>query len=443
MRTRAARGFIAVALFVAASYGAGVAAAASPKRTSSKARRPPLDLVWHVETMDGKVLDSKSSDAAINPASIVKVATSWWAMERLGPDYRFGTRVLARGRVDRTNETLIGDLVFEGAGDPDFHAENVFLVAAGLNDLGVKQVTGSLVVDRKFWIGWEGGSAGTNKDPHARGLLMAGRLRRALDPKRWDRVTATAWRTFAARRGLDPVRPPRVTIRGSLVVEAAASGNGLLLVHRSNPLETTLRRFNCFSNNDIERIGEVLGPASELAWTLATRWAVDMGRDQIHLATTSGLGENRLTPRLVVRLLRDLRTSAETRGKRIEDLLPVAGCDPGTVAHFFPKLNDPKVATALVGKTGTLTSTDGGVSVLAGYLNTTRGELVFCVAAPKALGRIRTARRAEETWILELLGRQGGAQPRSCAPALATADADATVTFASEDVTAGGALSVR
>jgi D-alanyl-D-alanine carboxypeptidase len=32
----------------------------------------------------GDVVDAKSEDLAINPASVIKIATSWWALETLG-----------------------------------------------------------------------------------------------------------------------------------------------------------------------------------------------------------------------------------------------------------------------------------------------------------------------------------------------------------------------
>lgn len=416
------RGARVLALFSLILLSFGSTQGAPARR--AKPRRPPPDLVWHVESLDGTVVDSKAADSPINPASVVKVATSLWALEKLGPEYRFETKILVLGSIDRTRGTVEGSLVFEGEGDPDFQAENAFLVAYALNDLGIRRVTGALVVGPRFWMGWEGGSEGTNPNTEARGLVMAGRLRKALDPKRWDRATLLAWRTFAQRRAIQ-ARPPRVVVLGGVRTENAVEVGVPILVHRSNSLDHTLRRFNCYSNNDIERVGVALGPASDLASTLAARWAVD--DSWVHLATTSGLGENRLTPRLVVRLLRDFRATAEARGKRIEDLLPVAGCDPGTVANFFPRLSDPINATSLVGKTGTLTNTDGGVSVLAGYLNTARGEVVFCVAAPKAIGRIRSARRSEETWVLDLLAKEGGARPRACAPPLLASDSGAVV----------------
>ena len=404
----------------------GPADAAPSKRRSRRAATPPA-LVWHVETVDGQVLDSKNADVAINPASVVKVATTWWALERLGPSYRFTTRFEARGTINPKTGVLSGDLVVRGSGDPDFQTENAFLAAAALRDAGVRTVTGSIVVDDAFWMGWENGSQGRRRDTAARGALMATRLRAALDPKRWTRAQRSAWNLFATRREL-PRTPPAVAVRGPARFESKPKGpNQVLFEHVSKPLAETLRRFNCFSNNDIERVAASLGPTSELSVLLADRLAPGT---PVQIETASGLGTNRLTPRQIVSLLRALRKSASERGLPLEALLPVAGCDPGTVTAGFPRLSGAPYATSLVAKTGTLTSTDGGVTVLAGFLNTGEGEVVFCVAAPHAAGRIHLARRTEENFVVDLLLRHGGAVPRSCAPPMSSPDTGASIVSA-------------
>ena len=415
---------LALAVALAVVSTAAPADAATGKRRSRRVVTPP-SLVWHVETADGQVLESRNADIAINPASVVKVATTWWALERLGPQYRFTTRFEARGTIDPKTGTLKGDLVVRGSGDPDFQAENAFLAAAALRDAGIRSVSGALVVDDAFWMGWENGSQGRKTDPSARGLLMASRLRAAFDVKRWTRLQRASWNLFAARREL-PATPPSVLVRGGVRFESKPKGGTqVLFEHVSKPLAETLRRFNCFSNNDIERVAASLGPASELSVLLADKLAP--GTTPVQIETASGLGTNRLTPRQIVSLLRTFRKTADERGLPVEGLLPVAGCDPGTVTAAFPRLSGGPYATALVAKTGTLTSTDGGVTVLAGFLNTAQGEVVFCVAAPLAGGRIRLARRTEESFLLDFIGRHGGTVPRACAPPLATADEGSTI----------------
>ncbi|MGE5235595.1 MAG: D-alanyl-D-alanine carboxypeptidase [Acidobacteriota bacterium] len=410
---------VAVAVLV---VPAGEAAAAAKRRPRS--RPVSVHLVWHVERIDGAVIESNEADEPINPASVVKVGTSLWALERLGPDFRFETRIFARGPVDLKTGTINGDLVIHGSGDPDFQAENAFLVADALNRMGIREVRGAVIVDQRFWMGWENGSEGVNPDPVKRGLLMATRLRQALDSRRWTGLLRSTWRQFAARRGLDSRQPPRVWVRGGVGMDGQRVGE-LLLVHRSSPLAYALRRFNCYSNNDIERIGADLGPVDELTNLLRVRCGVPEG--EISLETASGLGTNRLTPRIVVRLLREFSQTCQRTGVPVESILPVAGCDPGTVSRFFPQLADGPDATAVVGKTGTLTSTDGGVSVLAGIANTADGQFAFCVAAPRAGRMLHLARRAEERFVLDLIARHGGARPRSCAPELPYPDSEASV----------------
>ena len=48
----------------------------------------------------------------------------------------------------------------------------------------------------------------------------------------------------------------------------------MLVVHRSQPLVDILRRFNCYSNNDIERVAASVGPVDDLAAFVAERCGV-------------------------------------------------------------------------------------------------------------------------------------------------------------------------
>jgi len=421
--SRSVLALVATALFIAAP--AQAAAKSARHRGSRKPVRPP-ELVWYVETVDGQVLDAHSEDLAINPASVVKIATSWWALETLGPDHRFTTRFTARGTIDPSRRLLKGDLVVHGEGDPDFQVESAFLVAQALNRMGIRKVTGSVVVDGTFWMGWENGSQGMNPDPVKRATLMAARLRQALDVRRWNRATRRAFSTYAAEHdGPRSPLPSVEVIGGARFEQSPGAAETALFEYRSKSLAETLRRFNAFSNNDIERVAASIGSPNELSVLLADRLVA--GTVPVRIQTASGLGENRLSPRQIVSMLRGFRSAAAGLGVDIEHLLPVAGCDPGTVNSAFPRLSSPPFATALVAKTGTLTSTDGGITVLAGFLNTAQGEVVFCVAAPHAAGRIRLARHTEESFVVDLLNRRGGAAPRTCAPPLASPGGDATI----------------
>jgi len=413
--TRAATRYAAL-IGAVACLAAGVAEAAPKKNPARKKALPPPSAVWHVETPEGTVVDSNSGDLPINPASVTKVATTLWALEELGPGRRFTTRFLARGGFDRGTGVLTGDLLVEGGGDPDFHAENAFLVLAELGRLGLRRVTGDLVVDHWFWTGWEGGSEGRISDADQRALAMGQRLQRTLDTRRWSKRTRQEWDRIAKLEGL-PAKPPALQILGTVrVVERLPEPTEELALHRSRPLVHTLRMFNAYSNNDIERIADHLGRGSDLAAWLCQRWQLPPGT--IQFETTSGLGVNRISPRLIVHLLRDISFTAERLGLTLDEVLPVVGCDPGTVANFFPRLGSGAYAAAVVGKTGTLVVTDGGVSVFAGVARTAAGENLFAVAVPRAGGRLRAARRVEEDFVLSLLDRLGGPETRICAEPL-------------------------
>jgi len=385
---------------------------------------------------DGRAPVARQPDEPVNPASLVKLATSLWALETLGPEHRFTTRFVLAG----------DDLVVRGGADPDFHPENAMLVARALNGGGLTRIQGRLLVDASFWIGWEHGSARPAATAQERALEMARRLRQALNPALWTAELRSTWKKLAARENLDAARPPRVAVVSGLGVVVAgnsgvepageasvaldglggdgvshapvqlpvgsSAGEEVVLVHRSATLAGTLKRFNVWSNNDIERLEAVLGPPPELKAFLVERWG-ESAAGSITMATTSGLGANRLTARLAVRLLRDLTDTLDRHGLRPADILPVAGCDPGTLKSF-PALGDDRRRGAVVGKTGSLTHTDGGVALLAGVAGTMEGDLFFCLVAPRSGAHLKVARSRQEAWVLEMMAALGGDRPRPC-----------------------------
>lgn len=375
----------------------------------------------------GSTLAERDAERPINPASVVKVATSLWALEELGPDHRFATRFAALGSVDGDPGTLAGDLLVLGGGDPDFHLENAFLVARELAAGGVRRVTGRLRVEPDFWIGWEGGSARRLDDATARAELMAGRLREAWDPDLWSPATRRAWEELAERRGLSG-DPPAVRIAGG--VGPWHDGDELpddaigLAVHRSNPLIEILRRFGTYSNNDIERFATTLGGPDALAEWLTERWGVEPGA--VRLETLSGLGVNRMSPRLVLRLLADFEAVLARHGRTPRDALPVSGCGPSTL-ESYPLIDGGPGARAVVAKTGTLTTTDGGVAVLAGWVQAAEGPVRFAAAAPGSGARLAAARGALDRWVRDLAAARGGFRAGGCGDALLHSDTRAEV----------------
>ncbi len=92
----------------------------------------------------GEILEAHRPDAAQPPASVTKVVTTLYALDALGPDYRFRTRVLALGPVEAG--VLQGDLVLEGGGDPLLDTDALGALARALRTGGLGGVTGRLLV---------------------------------------------------------------------------------------------------------------------------------------------------------------------------------------------------------------------------------------------------------------------------------------------------------
>jgi D-alanyl-D-alanine carboxypeptidase/D-alanyl-D-alanine-endopeptidase (penicillin-binding protein 4) len=377
-----------------------------------------VNLIWHAETNDGKVLDSREPDRLVNPASVVKLATSFRALDTLGVGHRFETKFSVTGQAGDAR-----DLVVEGGADPDFLFENAVLVAHALAADGRTHFRGDLYMGEKFWIGWERGTVGRETDPVKRRSDMGRRLVSAWSPSGWNAEERQSWAEMAARRGWDAKKPPAIRIDGRVRLDSPPAPR-VVLVHRSEPLLTALKRFNVFSNNDIERLDASVGPAAEMSSYLVKKFGKDA--EQTSFSTSSGLNRNRMSSRLVVRMLREMKTWLAANGKKPGDLMPVLGCGDSTLTHLFPRLRDSGEANGMAGKTGTLNMQDGGVSALAGYLPAGQGAMFF-VAAPGTGPDLSRARAAEEDYVRKLLAKLGPVDPLVCPPAVPTSDAEAEI----------------
>jgi D-alanyl-D-alanine carboxypeptidase/D-alanyl-D-alanine-endopeptidase (penicillin-binding protein 4) len=89
---------------------------------------------------------SVNAQQAMNPASVMKLVTTYAALELLGPASTWKTEVLATEPV--TDGVLVGDLYLRGSGDPKLTAERLWLLLRQLRDRGVKDIRGDLVLDR-------------------------------------------------------------------------------------------------------------------------------------------------------------------------------------------------------------------------------------------------------------------------------------------------------
>jgi len=112
-----------------------------------KAERGPSGLsAWIMLDLDsGRTLDAYSADVPMAPASVAKLVTALYAIEMLGPEHRFETRLMASGPV--APGVLRGDLVLVGGGDPELDTDQLVPLVAAAREAGLTQVTGRFLVD--------------------------------------------------------------------------------------------------------------------------------------------------------------------------------------------------------------------------------------------------------------------------------------------------------
>ncbi|QXT40557.1 D-alanyl-D-alanine carboxypeptidase/D-alanyl-D-alanine endopeptidase [Gymnodinialimonas ceratoperidinii] len=92
----------------------------------------------------GEMLEVENPLYPLPPASVAKTVTSAYAMDRLGPNFRFRTRLVSDGVV--ADGRLDGDLWLVGSGDPLFDTDALAAMADALVTLGVQEVTGRFMV---------------------------------------------------------------------------------------------------------------------------------------------------------------------------------------------------------------------------------------------------------------------------------------------------------
>ncbi|HEY9402057.1 MAG TPA: D-alanyl-D-alanine carboxypeptidase [Pyrinomonadaceae bacterium] len=354
-----------------------------------------------VETLDGKVVMEQAANQQYNPASVVKLATAYHALQTFGPNYRFSTVVWTNGTFDQTTGTITGDLFISGR-DPSFHYEHAVAIARELNRLGIRTVTGDLIVPPKFTMnfGWS--------------AVRSGEIfYDTLDAARRPAAATRAWFNERRAHGDDAATQaiPGVAVMGAVYVASVPPKARVLLTHRSSKLVDVLKVLLCYSNNFMaERLGDFLGGAPGVQHFLVSK--VGLAPGDVRLSSTSGLGINRLSPRSMMKVYRGLLKELAKHNLSPSDIMPVAGIDPGTLQKRY---TFGYSRGSVIGKTGTLGRTDGGASALAGQMRTRSGEtLLFIIFNQR--GNVARFREAQDRLVSELQFTRGGPAPFSYSP---------------------------
>jgi D-alanyl-D-alanine carboxypeptidase/D-alanyl-D-alanine-endopeptidase (penicillin-binding protein 4) len=276
-------------------------------------------------------------------ASLSKIATTLVTLHKWGANHQFTTDIYFTGEIN--HGVVTGDLIIQGTGDPLFVWEEAIALGNALNQLGIKEIQGNILVTDKFYMNFESQS------------LAAGRLlQQALDRNLWQSEITQQYRQMPAG-----TKQPEVIITGQIKqIQQLPVKAQLLISHHSLPLAEILRQMNIYSNNQMAQIlADLVGGADVVAQSSAK--IAGFPEAEIKLVNGSGLGEeNKISPRAVCQMLMASDRLLQSNNYSVADLFPTAGRDlVGTV-----KDRDLPQGTTI--KTGTLDN----VSALAGVIPT-------------------------------------------------------------------------
>lgn len=318
-----------------------------------------------VETENGTVVSEQNSDIAFNPASVVKLITAFAALKKFEPDHRFQTSLYLDGELDEETGLLTGDAFVDGA-DPDFKTADTGDFVKELRDLGVKKISGKLYVSPQFSMHWSG-------NPVQSGHSLAAALKRN-----------------------------HIAVKGAVEVGPVSSTAMRICTHESEPLKQMLKHMLAHSINPMsEQLGRCVGGVQKLEEAAVKDAGVAAGN--ITLSTASGLGINRVNAHDMMMVLKALRRQLQAKGLDLSDILPLAGIEAGTMDRRFTGAQE---RGSVVAKTGTLTTTDGGVSALAGMMRSDKEDLYFIFFCWR--GSINSFRHQQDMMIRQLQATRGG-----------------------------------
>lgn len=155
---------ILLALAAAASTPARATDLPPDVRSALQRARVPESALSVVvqEAGTGRTVLSHQARQSVNPASLVKLVTTYAALDLLGPAWSWSTTVGWSGAL--REGVLEGDLFIRGSGDPKLVPERLWQGLRRLQQAGVRDIRGDLVLDRSAFAPAEGSPADFDGD---------------------------------------------------------------------------------------------------------------------------------------------------------------------------------------------------------------------------------------------------------------------------------------
>jgi D-alanyl-D-alanine carboxypeptidase/D-alanyl-D-alanine-endopeptidase (penicillin-binding protein 4) len=213
----------------------------------------------------GQPLLTAYADTPRNPASTMKLVTTYSALGVLGPDYRWPTEIYTAGNL--AGDTLQGDVIIKGYGNPDFREGDFRQLLQALRARGIRNIAGNFIIDKTYFNVPNQGSidgkdgASYNALPEAllyneRGSCYevrgkAGQIQRIcpIAPRNSNELNVNLfgdfWRIWVGEMGGH--------LAGGLRIAGLPGGAQLVHTHHSTPLRNVIAEINKDSNNVMAR----------------------------------------------------------------------------------------------------------------------------------------------------------------------------------------------
>jgi serine-type D-Ala-D-Ala carboxypeptidase/endopeptidase (penicillin-binding protein 4) len=166
VRPRAKARWLALPALLWLACGTAAAMSMPPEvETALQRARVPQEAVSVVlqEAGSGRTLLTHNAHTPVNPASLAKLLTTIAAFDQLGPAWTWSSPVWLQGSV--ADGVLDGHLVIKGSGDPKLVVERMWLLLKRVQQLGVREIRGDIVLDRSAFAPAAADSADFDGDP--------------------------------------------------------------------------------------------------------------------------------------------------------------------------------------------------------------------------------------------------------------------------------------
>ncbi len=108
----------------------------NPAPAAAATALPPPRLSWQ-------------ADVPMNPASVMKLVTTYAGVDLLGPGHFWRTRVYTQGYVSQG--VLHGDLLIRGSGDPKLVRERIEDLMGAIQEQGIRRIDGDILLDNSVF----------------------------------------------------------------------------------------------------------------------------------------------------------------------------------------------------------------------------------------------------------------------------------------------------